>query len=148
MAGIRQGPTQAYANEYDTVNRRIDAVAQALAAELGGRGFAARALAASARTDAANIRGDFPQKKRGHPGRVRLGGPQLPIGHLEVRALGAAGRGFYRPGAPLRAGGEPPFLRPLHPLCRRLPGRGLKPRRLEAGPPPGGNPSGRGLRPL
>jgi epoxyqueuosine reductase len=62
MAGIQQGPNQAYADEYDRVNDRINRLAGRLAEELTGRGFGARALAASQRTDKINIRGDFPHK--------------------------------------------------------------------------------------
>ncbi len=62
MAGIRQGPTQAYAAEYDRVNARLNHLAGKLAQELQDRGFGALALAASARTDKVNIKGDFPHK--------------------------------------------------------------------------------------
>ncbi|MEE4607459.1 MAG: 4Fe-4S double cluster binding domain-containing protein [Desulfobacteraceae bacterium] len=62
MAGIQNGPNQAYADEYTRVNQRIDALSAQLAAAFGDRGWRARALAASARTDPVNIRGDFPHK--------------------------------------------------------------------------------------
>lgn len=62
MAGIRNGPNQAYADEYTRVNRRIDALSAELAAAFRDRGWRAGALAASARTDPVNIRGDFPHK--------------------------------------------------------------------------------------
>jgi epoxyqueuosine reductase len=62
MAAIKIGPTQAYADEYDRVNRRINETAAALTAQLARRGFRAMALAASERTDPANLRGDFPHK--------------------------------------------------------------------------------------
>jgi epoxyqueuosine reductase len=62
MASIRQGPNQSYAEEYDRVNDRINRLAGRLAEELTGRGFSARALAASERTDKINIRGEFPHK--------------------------------------------------------------------------------------
>ena len=62
MAGIQGGPNQAYADEYARVNRRINALSRALAAEIEKRGFQALALAASERTDTVNIRGDFPHK--------------------------------------------------------------------------------------
>lgn len=62
MAGIRGGPTRAYADEYARVNRRLDALAAALAAELRRRGFRARPLAASVRTDPVGIQGEFPHK--------------------------------------------------------------------------------------
>jgi epoxyqueuosine reductase len=62
MAGIRCGPTQAYADEYDRVNDRINRLARMLADEFARRGFEALALAASQRTDPINIRGDFPHK--------------------------------------------------------------------------------------
>jgi epoxyqueuosine reductase len=62
MAGIQNGPNQAYADEYARVNDQINALSVALAAELRRRGFRSQALAASQRTDTVNIRGDFPQK--------------------------------------------------------------------------------------
>ena len=62
MAGIQNGPNQAYAEEYTRVNRRINDLAIALAAELRRRGARALPLAASERTDTVNIKGDFPQK--------------------------------------------------------------------------------------
>jgi epoxyqueuosine reductase len=62
MASIQGGPNQAYAEAYDQVNARINHLAGRLVAEITGRGFGACALAASARTDPANIKGDFPHK--------------------------------------------------------------------------------------
>lgn len=62
MAGIKRGPNQAYAEEYSRVNARINDLAMSLAAEIKSRGFRARALAASERTDKFNIKGDFPHK--------------------------------------------------------------------------------------
>jgi epoxyqueuosine reductase len=62
MASISHGPNQAYAQEYDRVNDRINRLAGRLADELTSRGFGARALAASERTDKINIKGDFPHK--------------------------------------------------------------------------------------
>lgn len=62
MASIRNGPNQAYSDEYASVNMRINALTAALAAELKTRGCRAQALAASHRTDTVNIKGDFPHK--------------------------------------------------------------------------------------
>ncbi len=62
MAGIQKGPDQAYADEYARVNRRINELSERLAAEIRNRGYRARALAASDRTDKENIKGDFPHK--------------------------------------------------------------------------------------
>ncbi len=62
MAGIRNGPNQAYADEYARVNHEINRVASALAADLRARGHRALALAASERTDPITVRGDFPHK--------------------------------------------------------------------------------------
>jgi epoxyqueuosine reductase QueG len=62
MAGIQDGPNQAYADEYARVNRHIDAAAVALSAGIQARGFRSKPIAASDRTDAVNIRGDFPHK--------------------------------------------------------------------------------------
>lgn len=62
MASIESGPNAAYADAYARVNRRIDDLSAALAAELRSRGFRSLALAASARTDPVRIKGDFPHK--------------------------------------------------------------------------------------
>jgi epoxyqueuosine reductase QueG len=62
MAGILQGPNQAYADEYARVNNLINELARLLADEIKKRGFQAYALAASERTDKINIKGDFPHK--------------------------------------------------------------------------------------
>ena len=62
MAGISDGPNQAYADEYTRVNNCINEQAERLAAEIRDRGFRAQPLAASERTDAINIMGDFPHK--------------------------------------------------------------------------------------
>lgn len=62
MGSIRRGPTQAYAAEYARVNSLIDALSGELARELRRRGHRAMLLPASSRTDAANIKGDFPHK--------------------------------------------------------------------------------------
>jgi epoxyqueuosine reductase QueG len=62
MAAITEGPNQAYAEEYDRVNRRLNRLSQALAGTLVDRGFQALALAASVRSDPIHIKGDFPHK--------------------------------------------------------------------------------------
>lgn len=62
MQSIKNGPNQAYADEYARVNSLINELAEALAAEIGQRGFRARPLAASHRSDTANLKGDFPHK--------------------------------------------------------------------------------------
>ncbi len=62
MAGIQPGPNQAYADEYARVNNLINELACKLSAELQGRGFRSKALAASDRTNTINIKGDFPHK--------------------------------------------------------------------------------------
>jgi epoxyqueuosine reductase len=62
MAGIQSGPNQAYAEEYDRVNGRLNELADTLAAEISGRGYRAQPLAAAQRTDPIKILGDFPHK--------------------------------------------------------------------------------------
>ncbi len=62
MAGIQNGPNQAYADEYTRVNDLINKNAERLATEIRRNGFQALALAASERTDPDHIKGDFPQK--------------------------------------------------------------------------------------
>jgi len=62
MASIQNGPNQAYADEYASVNHRINALSAALTAEIKDRGFRASAMAASDRRDPVNIKGDFPHK--------------------------------------------------------------------------------------
>jgi len=62
MAGIQQGPNQAYADEYARVNKRINEIAGMLSAEIRCRAFRALPLAAAERTDTVSIKGDFPHK--------------------------------------------------------------------------------------
>jgi epoxyqueuosine reductase len=62
MAGIRNGPTEPYGALYIATNLRINALAEEVAGELRRRGSRALPLAASVRTDEANLRGDFPHK--------------------------------------------------------------------------------------
>lgn len=62
MVSIQNGPHQAYADEYARVNNRINFLSGTLAAEIKSKGFRAKLLAASDRTDAVNVRGDFPHK--------------------------------------------------------------------------------------
>ena len=62
MASIQDGPNQAYADEYSRVNNQINELSVALADEIKTRGFRSKPLAASERTDAINIKGDFPHK--------------------------------------------------------------------------------------
>jgi epoxyqueuosine reductase len=62
MVSIQNGPNQAYADEYARVNNHINQLSVALAAKIKARGFRAKPLAASDRTDTINIKGDFPHK--------------------------------------------------------------------------------------
>lgn len=62
MAGIQNGPNQAYADEYARVNNLINAAAAGLTAEIKNRGYRAQPLAASERSDPVNVKGDFPHK--------------------------------------------------------------------------------------
>jgi epoxyqueuosine reductase QueG len=62
MAGIQQGPNQAYADEYGRVNERLNKDARLLAETIKHHGFRAHPLAASERTHKINIKGDFPHK--------------------------------------------------------------------------------------
>ena len=62
MANIQSGPNQRYADEYSRVNDRINQLGTTLAAEIRTRGYRAKTLAASERTDTVAIEGDFPHK--------------------------------------------------------------------------------------
>jgi len=62
MISIRNGPNQAYADEYSRVNDHINELSAALADEIKARGFRSMALHASDRTDPVNVQGDFPHK--------------------------------------------------------------------------------------
>jgi epoxyqueuosine reductase QueG len=62
MVSIQNGPNRAYAEEYARINNRINQLSEALVTKLKGKGFRAKMLAASDRTDTINIRGDFPHK--------------------------------------------------------------------------------------
>jgi epoxyqueuosine reductase QueG len=62
MAGIQNGPNQAYADEYARVNQEINRLSSALADAITARGGRSLPLAASVRSDTVNIEGDFPHK--------------------------------------------------------------------------------------
>jgi epoxyqueuosine reductase len=62
MANIQHGPNQAYADEYASVNKRINELAAMLSSLLTNHSVRSRVLAASDRTDTVNITGDFPHK--------------------------------------------------------------------------------------
>jgi epoxyqueuosine reductase QueG len=62
MASIRNGPNQAYADDYARVNNHINELSGVLAVLIKTKGFRAKPLAASDRTDTLNIKGDFPHK--------------------------------------------------------------------------------------
>jgi epoxyqueuosine reductase len=62
MVSIQNGPNRKYADEYSRVNNHINELTVALSAAIQDRGFRAKPLAASERTDTVNIRGDFPHK--------------------------------------------------------------------------------------
>lgn len=62
MVSIQSGPNQPYADEYARVNNHINELSSDLSAEINSRGFRSKPLAASARTDTVNIKGDFPHK--------------------------------------------------------------------------------------
>lgn len=62
MVSISSGPNQQYADEYASVNKRINELSEALSVEIERRGHQSKPLAASDRSDAVNIKGDFPHK--------------------------------------------------------------------------------------
>jgi len=62
MAGIQKGPNQAYAEAYTRANAHINRQAADLATAIRKREWRALPLATSERTDACNIKGDFPHK--------------------------------------------------------------------------------------
>jgi epoxyqueuosine reductase len=62
MISIRNSPNKRYADEYTRVNNLIDKLSEALADKIRGRGFQAKPLPASERTDSAAIKGEFPHK--------------------------------------------------------------------------------------
>lgn len=62
MASIQQGPNQAYADEYASVNRCINDLAGKLTVEVSTRGYRTAPLPASERTDRRAMKGDFPHK--------------------------------------------------------------------------------------
>ena len=62
MIGIKQGPNQAYAQEYTNINNKITAVSAEIERFITGNGYHAKKLQTSKRTDPVNIKGDFPHK--------------------------------------------------------------------------------------
>jgi epoxyqueuosine reductase QueG len=62
MVSVRDGPNQAYADEYARVNARINEMGERLTAKIRSVGQRAQPLAASQRSDLDNVEGDFPGK--------------------------------------------------------------------------------------
>ena len=62
MVGLKNGPTQAYADAYSQINVRITEIAQLLSKAIAQKGFRVYPLGTSDRTDKKNIRGEFPHK--------------------------------------------------------------------------------------
>ena len=62
MGQIKNGPNQAYAQEYARINQWINDLSTDLAGAMVNKGARAMALAASKRTDPVLVRGDFPHK--------------------------------------------------------------------------------------
>ena len=107
MAGIKQGPTRAYADAYSQTNGRITEIAQHLSKAIAHQGFRAYPLAASDRTDKKKIRGDFPHKTAatlsglGWIGRhcqlvTRPFGPWVRLGTVFTDMPMVYGTPFYR----------------------------------------------------
>jgi epoxyqueuosine reductase len=59
---ILSGPNQAYCDEYNDVNDRLDRIASHLEKEIRKKGYHALSIPASKRTDIVNIKGEFPHK--------------------------------------------------------------------------------------
>ena len=62
MSGLKNGPSGEYWDEYRRINERLDQICMSIADAVKSKGYQARPLAASQRTDKAGIRGDFPHK--------------------------------------------------------------------------------------
>lgn len=62
MAGLKYGPTREYANLYESMNQKINALAESVEDLILNAGHDAWAVPASVRSDPVNIRGDFPHK--------------------------------------------------------------------------------------
>ncbi len=56
------GPTPEYCDEYRNANRMLDRIAKEIEIEIKDRGYDARTIPASKRTDLAGMRGEFPHK--------------------------------------------------------------------------------------
>ncbi len=148
MAGVRYGPTQDYANEYDRVNRQINELASMLAAAINSRGFRAQPLAASVRSDPVNIKGDFPHKTAATRAGLGWIGRHCQLVTHKFGSWVRLGTVFTDLDLPCGPPGNPQLLRQLPPLRRGLSGRGAERRPLVSRPAPGSHPGPRGLRPL
>ena len=62
MVALRDGPNQAYADEYKNINDRLNEAGLSIARAIASKWYRAQPLAASERTDTVNIKGDFPHK--------------------------------------------------------------------------------------
>jgi epoxyqueuosine reductase len=62
MAGIREGPTRAYYDEYNSVNYKLDKLGEATAAWLQDKGYQAQAQAATHEENQSNLTARLPHK--------------------------------------------------------------------------------------
>jgi len=120
MAGLKNGPTQAYAKAYAKVNKQITGIASSLSKAIVQKEFRAYPLAASDRTDLANIRGDFPHKTAATLSGSGVGGPPLSAGNPPIRTLGTSGYGLYGHAPGFWNTYQARILRYLSRMCRCL----------------------------
>ena len=135
MVGIRNGPNQTYAEEYARVNDRINELSAALAAEIKGKGFRAKPLAASDRTDAVNIRGDFPHKTAATRAGLGWVGRNCQLITQRFGPWIRLGTVFTDIELPCGPPDGAQLLRPLYPLCRGLPCKSVERQRMDPGIP-------------
>lgn len=62
VKSILAGPNQEYCEEYKNVNKELDRVSAIIEQEISDKGYKAKAIAASKRTDFERILGEFPHK--------------------------------------------------------------------------------------
>jgi len=120
MAGLKNGPTQAYANAYANVNIHITEIASSLSKAIAQKKISGIPPGCLRQDGPGKYQGGFSPQNSGHSFRSGLGGPSLSAGNPSIRTLGTSGNGFYGYAPGVWNAFQSRVLRHLPRLCRCL----------------------------
>ena len=96
MASIQNGPNQAYADEYASVNSRINELSVAIAAEIKARGFRSRTAGGLGTHRSGKYKRGLSPQNCGNKSRVGLGRSSLSAYYAPFRIMDSIGYRFHR----------------------------------------------------